>query len=59
MHYSELDPPALAVDLDCLDKNIRDLQQACDQLEIDLRVHTKTHKNPTLFLTFSVELQAI
>mgnify|MGYP001179974420 CR=1 FL=1 len=48
MHYSELDTPALAVDLDGLDKNIHDLQQACDQLEIDLRVHTKTHKNPSI-----------
>jgi D-serine deaminase-like pyridoxal phosphate-dependent protein len=48
MHYTELDTPALAVDLDGLDQNIRDLQQACDQLEIDLRVHTKTHKNPAI-----------
>ena len=48
MHYTELDTPALAVDLDILEKNIDDLQQACDRLPIDLRVHTKTHKTPQI-----------
>ena len=46
MHFTELDTPALSVDLDVLEKNIADLQAACKQLEISLRVHTKTHKNP-------------
>ena len=48
MHYTELDTPALSIDLDGLEKNIRNLQQACDQLEIGLRVHTKTHKTPDI-----------
>ena len=48
MHFTELDTPALCVDLDVLEKNIRDLQRACDQLEIGLRVHTKTHKTPAI-----------
>ena len=48
MHFTELDTPALCVDLDVLEKNIRDLQNACDQLEIGLRVHTKTHKTPAI-----------
>ena len=48
MHFTELDTPALVVDLDGLERNIRTLQQACDELEIDLRVHTKTHKTPEI-----------
>ena len=48
MHCTELDTPALTVDLDGLDKNIADLQAACDRLEIPLRVHTKTHKTPAI-----------
>ena len=48
MHYSELDTPALAVDLDGLENNIETLQRACNDLGIDLRVHTKTHKTPQI-----------
>ena len=48
VHYTELDTPALCVDLDILDRNIAQLQAACDALEIDLRVHTKTHKTPAI-----------
>ena len=48
MHFCELDTPALCVDLDVLDKNIADLQAACDHLDIPLRVHTKTHKTPAI-----------
>ncbi len=48
MHYTELDTPALTIDLDVLEKNIQDLQHACDQLQIGLRVHTKSHKTPQI-----------
>jgi len=48
MQYTELDTPALIVDLDVVDKNIRDMQQACDDVGIGLRVHTKTHKTPEI-----------
>jgi D-serine deaminase-like pyridoxal phosphate-dependent protein len=48
MHYTELDTPALVIDLDVLERNVTTLQSACDRLEIDLRVHTKTHKTPRL-----------
>ena len=48
MHFTELDTPALAVDLDVLENNINTLQAACDALEIGLRVHTKTHKTPEI-----------
>ena len=48
MHFTELDTPALCVDLDVLEKNIDDLQSACNKLDISLRVHTKTHKTPAI-----------
>lgn len=48
MHYTDLDTPALCVDLDLLDRNISRLQAACDELGIALRVHTKTHKTPAI-----------
>ena len=48
MHYTELDTPALAVHLEVLENNINTLQKACDDLDIDLRVHTKTHKTPAI-----------
>ena len=48
MQFTELDTPALAVDLDVLERNISTLQSACDALEIDLRAHTKTHKTPEI-----------
>ncbi|MBT7861981.1 MAG: D-TA family PLP-dependent enzyme, partial [Gemmatimonadetes bacterium] len=40
MKWTELDTPALCVDLDVLDANIANLQSACDKLGIALRVHT-------------------
>jgi D-serine deaminase-like pyridoxal phosphate-dependent protein len=48
MNYTELDTPALCVDIDRLDANIARLQNACDGLGISLRVHTKTHKTPAI-----------
>lgn len=48
MHFTELDTPALCIDLNVLEKNIDDLQSACNRLEIPLRVHTKTHKTPAI-----------
>ncbi|MFH1566824.1 MAG: D-TA family PLP-dependent enzyme, partial [Gemmatimonadota bacterium] len=48
MKIAELDTPALVVDLDVLERNIRDLQADCDRLGIGLRVHTKTHKTPAI-----------
>lgn len=48
MNYTDLDTPALCVDIDTLDQNISRLQAACDELEIGLRVHTKTHKTPAI-----------
>ncbi|MDP6982435.1 MAG: alanine racemase [Candidatus Latescibacterota bacterium] len=48
MNVKELDTPSLCVDIDVLDRNITNLQSACDELGIPLRVHTKTHKTPAI-----------
>jgi D-serine deaminase-like pyridoxal phosphate-dependent protein len=48
MYVTELDTPALTVDLDVLERNIRTLQAECDRLGVGLRVHTKTHKTPAI-----------
>jgi D-serine deaminase-like pyridoxal phosphate-dependent protein len=48
VHFTELDTPALVIDLDVLEKNLRDLQRECDRMGIGLRSHTKTHKTPQI-----------
>jgi D-serine deaminase-like pyridoxal phosphate-dependent protein len=48
MHIYDLDTPALAIDLDVLERNIRDMAAHCAGLGINLRVHTKTHKIPEI-----------
>ena len=48
MRIEDLDTPALTVDLDILEKNIRDLAESCRKHDIALRVHTKTHKTPEI-----------
>ena len=48
MHISGLDTPTLTVDLDVLERNIGNMAKLCRELDIDLRVHTKTHKVPEI-----------
>lgn len=48
MHTYDLDTPALVVDLDVLERNIRDMASHCAQLGIALRAHVKTHKVPEI-----------
>ena len=48
MNIAALDTPALAADLDVLERNINGMAKHCDQLGIPLRVHTKTHKVPEI-----------
>ena len=48
MHIYDLDTPALVVDLDVLERNIRNMAEHCANLGIALRVHTKTHKVPEI-----------
>ena len=48
MNIAALDTPALAADLDVLERNINGMAKHCEQLGIPLRVHTKTHKVPEI-----------
>ena len=48
MNIAALDTPALAADLDVLERNIKGMATYCHQLDIPLRVHTKTHKVPEI-----------
>jgi 3-hydroxy-D-aspartate aldolase len=48
MHISEVDTPALVVDLDSLEANIARLQSAIPSGTARLRPHAKTHKSTTI-----------
>ncbi len=48
MRRDDLDTPALIVDLDIMEDNIRRLQAYCDEHGIRLRPHIKTHKTPAI-----------
>src|ERR1017187_3121791 len=45
MHVSEIDTPALVVDLDVLDGNLRRVAEYTREHSLRLRPHTKTHKS--------------
>lgn len=44
MYINDLDTPVLIADLDVLERNINGMASLCRNLDIPLRVHTKTHK---------------
>jgi len=48
MKIDELDTPALIVDLDILEGNIRRMADLAREAGVKLRPHTKTHKNPAV-----------
>ncbi len=48
MHISELDTPALLIDLDRLEANLRRVADYCARHRLRLRPHTKTHKSPVI-----------
>ncbi len=48
MQRDDLDTPALTVDLDIMEDNIRRLQAYCDAHGLALRPHIKTHKIPAI-----------
>jgi D-serine deaminase-like pyridoxal phosphate-dependent protein len=48
MHISELDTPAVLVDLDVMERNLRRAQAYCTAHGIQLRPHMKTHKTPQI-----------
>jgi D-serine deaminase-like pyridoxal phosphate-dependent protein len=48
MHISELDTPALVIDLDIMERNLRRVSDYCKTNGLRLRPHTKTHKTPAV-----------
>jgi len=48
MRISELDTPALLVDLDRLESNLDRMAQTARSADLRLRPHTKTHKTPQI-----------
>ena len=48
MLVSELDTPALIVDLDVMERNLSAMAEYCRRHSLHLRPHTKTHKIPEL-----------
>ena len=43
-----IDTPALIIEKQILDKNIKNMQEIADRNSISLRPHTKTHKTPEI-----------
>src|SRR5215510_1531632 len=48
MHISELETPAVIIDLDVVDQNLARMAAYCREHKLLLRPHTKTHKIPEL-----------
>ena len=48
MKFSDIDTPAVIVDLNIVQSNIRRFQSYCDSIDLKLRPHIKTHKIPML-----------
>ncbi len=48
MTIQDLDTPALIVDLDIMERNLRRVADYCAGHRLRLRPHTKTHKSPLL-----------
>ena len=48
MHISDLETPAVVVDLDVMDQNITRMAGYCREHKLLLRPHTKSHKSPEL-----------
>src|ERR1044071_351020 len=48
MHVSEIDTPALVVDLDIMERNLRRVAEYSKEHGLRLRPHTKTHKSPRI-----------
>jgi D-serine deaminase-like pyridoxal phosphate-dependent protein len=48
MHVSEIDTPALVVDLDIMERNLRRVAEYTREHNLRLPPHTKTHKSPRI-----------
>src|SRR6266498_347973 len=46
MHVSEIETPAIVVDLEVMERNLRRVADYCKNSGLRLRPHTKTHKSP-------------
>ena len=46
--FSEIDTPALLIDLDAFERNLRRMADAAAKAGVRLRPHAKTHKSPTI-----------
>ena len=48
MNVGDLETPAVLIDLDVMERNLRRLATYCSKHRLDLRPHTKAHKIPEL-----------
>ena len=48
MNYSDVDTPAVLIDMAVTSSNIKNYQKYCDENGLNLRPHIKTHKIPEL-----------
>src|SRR3989442_11743448 len=48
MRITDLDTPAVVIDTDVMERNLRRLASYCAEHKLKLRPHTKTHKIPEL-----------
>lgn len=48
MHESEVDTPALVIDLDVMETNMNRMAEFCRKAGVGLRAHAKTHKSPVI-----------
>lgn len=46
----DLDTPAMLIDLDVMERNMRGMQKKADAAGVKLRPHTKTHRTPAIAL---------
>lgn len=58
MPLAEVDTPALLIDLDAFERNLRALPQKIAGKSVQLRPHSKTHKSPIIALK-QIELGAV
>ncbi len=47
-HVDDIETPALIVDLDAFERNLKIMQETADRLGVKLRPHAKTHKSPVV-----------
>jgi D-serine deaminase-like pyridoxal phosphate-dependent protein len=48
VHISELETPAIVVDLDAMERNLQQMSDYAREHKLNLRPHTKTHKTPEI-----------